>query len=288
MRSSLLKILTFLGSLALSMPGAWASSLRNICENPAARQVIMRADSFQSFNRLREHARKAQVILIGETHFTQFGNRKHVMNEIAQGLSGRVCLMYELDRESSVQEHLKSYDLDPESFDFEKKQIGELHDAATRLGWREFTVDLADGGQDISVGRSNVRDEAMASRMAQLLSSGCERAVMFVGKIHLHNQAPGRRHLSERLKDRGLRVLTTALVDPSDERMRKWGREESRDNMSWNGVCAPGRLLPKPSEAVLFFSSRLPPGMRLYPLSRDLGLWSAYDLTLLIPDPTFH
>jgi len=197
-------------------------------------------------------------------------------------------LMYELDRETSVQEHLKSYDLDPESFDLEKRQIGELHDAATRLGWREFTVDLADGGQDTRVGRSNVRDEAMASRVAQLLSSDCERAVMFVGKIHLHNQAPGRRNLSERLKARGLNVLTTALVDPSDERMRKWGREESRDNMSWNGVCAAGRSLPKPREAVLFLNSRLPHGMRLYPLSHDFGLWSAYDLTLLMPDPTFR
>lgn len=284
---SALFVLLLTAVLLSDSSGAAPKDSPNLCLNPQARQVTMDRTHYAPLETLQERLQGSRLVLIGELHLTHYGFREQLLTHIQKSRQGRVCYFYELDRDMTLAEHLQSY---KEMEDLERLRfVEQQHRLAQNFAWTEFNVDSEVSPEDHSVAELNRRDREMAKRINNLMKTDCDSAVMFVGKAHLVNAAKRRQNLGQLLRKTQAFLTVINLQESADERLTTaWGEDEAIDNQSWNGVCAGAASLPTSAVPEIFLNQHLPQGLRFFPLTRELGTWDSFDLTVLVQDPELN
>lgn len=279
----LLTSLTVIAGVTLSAGLVWAAPA-SLCADEAALKVANDPANYLAFSEINTFTKGVELILIGEIHRTHYAFREPLMKRLRDSRKGRACQLFELDRAMTIDEHLKVFS-EP-GFEEVHHHIGRVRDLAKNLGLKSYTVDTESSPEDTSVEEINRRDREMAARIHKLLRTKCDSAIMFVGKAHMVNEKEGRKNLTLRLRQAGVKVLAINLQDPNDDRMTTlWGEDDAATAQSWNGMCRKGRELPRPSSPAIFLNAKLNPHLRMWPKTHERGVWGSFDLTILAPDP---
>ncbi len=186
----------------------------------------------------------------------------HAANEFIQRITEALKGDLSLEERSDANEFLRHF--------------RPILDAATKNGFKVFTVDHSENfGQGIDI---NVRDVAIFRNVVKHLSSQCQQAIMFVGKAHISSDEKDRVKLSDLLRASHASFISLNLQYASDP-----GPDEL---VSWNRLCG-GQLLSLKDKPVIFSNDSIRKQTPLWPHyiggSREQGLWSDFDFTILIP-----
>lgn len=245
--------------------------------------VIRDEANYQELETLADKLKDTPLVMFGEIHQTHFGLRKHLLNQVRASKQGRVCMLYELNRNLSVTQHLKAFS--QPGFEINKKYLNQLHQISKVSGWKEFAVDVESSPEDFSSEEVNRRDRAMAQHIDHLLKTECDSAVMFVGKAHVTNEDNKRMNLNQQLKKIEVKTQVVNLQVSNDFAMTKaWGAD-AVDLQSWSGVCQKSQKLPSLKRPMIFLNKNLPAKTRMYPRAQsDQSTWDSFDFTILAPD----
>lgn len=276
--------LTVVIGVTVSASLGWAAAPQTICSSAADRQIINDPTSYLPLSELSNLIAGDKVVLIGEQHRTHFAFRKPLLKMIGETRAGRVCIFHELNRDSDIQEHLVR--VQKPGYELVAQFLKLPHEVARERGWQEFTIDTKSPEDDVSVAEINRRDQAMAERIAQLMASNCDSALMFIGKAHVLSEKANRVNLKVQLDRAKISNVVINLQDPNDERMIElWGLDYAKTAVAWNGVCKKGQSLPRPKHPVIFLNQKLPAERLVYPRVKELSQWRSFDFTILASDP---
>lgn len=280
----LLTSFTVVVGVGLSATLVWAAPKETICGNAKDRAAIDNPKNYLPLSELANLTKGSRLILIGEVHRTHYHFRKELMSLLHATRQGRVCQFYELDRESTIREHIQNFS--QPGFEEVALHIKRIHKLARGLGMKEFTVDTESSPEDTSVTEINRRDGEMAAKIAELFRNECDTGIMFVGKAHVVDEKPHRVNLHTMLERHRVATTVINLQDPDDRRMTKlWGQEQASVVQAWNGVCAKNESLPQPKTPMIFMSRQIDGRSLIWPKSKDIATWGSFDFTILAKDP---
>ena len=279
MRSILLVFISIFLSLGadfwpLSAFGQLPSA--NICEDSEVLTLMKQPQFFQPLGQLASAVKDADVFLVGEIHYSLPGLRRKILQNLASTLGPQGCLLYELPKEKSIQQHLAVFH--GENYELVLEEFLELHQAARDLNLFEFTID-AQPGLNWEDSRMALRNQTMAQNILDLQKNAiCSKSILFVGKAHLTEETTETRTLLQILRKSNLKIKAINLQDSEGQ-----ASIFHSSIASWNGVCSNQKELRllQPTDPVIFESGRLPSRLVFNPRSEDLEPWTIFDWTIL-------